>query len=288
MAGIYWLASYPKSGNTWLRVFLTNYWRDAEEPADINALDDGPLASERELFDELIGIEASDLMRTEIERYRPLMYEQLVAETEEDTTLFLKVHDAFLTNTAGKPLFPKTVTAGVIYLIRNPLDVAASYAHHNNEPVAKTIKWMASDDHSLMGWSDHIDNQLPQRLLSWTNHVRSWIEEPGLNRLVVRYEDMYEHSHTTFAGIIRFTGAEVDEQRLHKALDFSRFERLQAQEIEHGFGIKQPTAESFFRKGVVGSWREVLSEDHVATLIATHHEVMQQFGYLTDKDEPVY
>lgn len=288
MAGIYWLASYPKSGNTWLRVFLTNYWRDAEEPADINALDDGPLASERELFDELIGIEASDLTLTEIERYRPLVYEQLVTETEEDTPLFVKIHDAFRTNTAGKPLFPKAVTAGVIYLVRNPLDVAVSYAHHNNEPVAKTIKRMASDDHSLMGWADHIDNQLPQRLLSWTNHVRSWVEEPGLKRLVVRYEDMAEYPQTSFAKILRFTGEEVDTQRLLKALDFSGFDQLQAQEIAHGFHIRQPTAKSFFRTGIVGSWREVLSQDQVATLIATHHEVMHQFRYLTDKDEPVY
>ncbi len=56
---IYWLASYPKSGNTWLRTLITNYLRDAETPADINELDGGPIASARLWFDEWVGVEAS-------------------------------------------------------------------------------------------------------------------------------------------------------------------------------------------------------------------------------------
>ena len=45
---IVWLASYPKSGNTWLRAVLTSYLRDDGEPASINALIGGPVASDRE------------------------------------------------------------------------------------------------------------------------------------------------------------------------------------------------------------------------------------------------
>jgi len=51
-SGIIWLASYPKSGNTWLRIFLTNLRCDGEEPVNINELDGGPIASARALFDE--------------------------------------------------------------------------------------------------------------------------------------------------------------------------------------------------------------------------------------------
>ena len=40
MAGIIWLASYPKSGNTWLRAFLHNLLRDPGRPYDINKLTD--------------------------------------------------------------------------------------------------------------------------------------------------------------------------------------------------------------------------------------------------------
>lgn len=59
--GIYWLASYPKSGNTWFRVFLANLRREKSEPVDINQLDTNGIASARELFDKMIGLEGADL-----------------------------------------------------------------------------------------------------------------------------------------------------------------------------------------------------------------------------------
>ncbi len=72
---IVWLASYPKSGNTWMRAFLSNYLADGDKPVDINSLDTGgPIASARTIFDEAVGVEASDLTQDEIERYRPRVY----------------------------------------------------------------------------------------------------------------------------------------------------------------------------------------------------------------------
>ena len=65
---IFWLASYPKSGNTWMRILLTNYMRNADEPADINRLDGGPIASARQVFDDNVGVEASVLKRAGIGR----------------------------------------------------------------------------------------------------------------------------------------------------------------------------------------------------------------------------
>ena len=55
MGGIYWLASYPKSGNTWFRAFLCNLQEDGEEPADINDLATGGIASARGWLDEVLG-----------------------------------------------------------------------------------------------------------------------------------------------------------------------------------------------------------------------------------------
>lgn len=68
---IVWLASYPKSGNTWMRVFLTNYLRNADTPADINDLEFMGIATARELFDMYAGFESSDLTHEEIDAARP-------------------------------------------------------------------------------------------------------------------------------------------------------------------------------------------------------------------------
>ncbi len=80
---IVWLASYPKSGNTWLRAFLTNCWYDTETPADVNALLGGPIASARQLFDETVGVEAADLTTEEIDCYRPAVYRYIAAQSAD-------------------------------------------------------------------------------------------------------------------------------------------------------------------------------------------------------------
>ena len=277
MGNIYWLASYPKSGNTWLRILLTNYLRNADEPADINALDGGPIASARQVFDDHVGVEASDLTQDEIERYRPAVYELISAQAA--APIFLKVHDAYTCTPDGIPLISKAATAGVLYLIRNPLDVAVSFAHHSASTVESIVRKMADPDFAFVDKPQALHNQLRQRLLTWSGHVTSWVNEPGLRVHVVRYEDMKADPIRIFTGVIRFCGLDDDPVRIAKAVDFSRFDRVQAQEAEHGFGEKMPGAASFFRKGQVGSWREGMTDELAATLCAAHAQVMARFGY---------
>jgi aryl sulfotransferase len=283
---IYWLASYPKSGNTWMRILLTNYLRNADEPADINSLDGGPIASARQIFDDNVGVEASDLTQDEIERYRPGVYEMISAQATE--SLFLKVHDAYTYTPDDVPLLSKTATAGALYLIRNPLDVAVSFAHHSASTVERMVRKMGEADFAFVDNPHRLHNQLRQRLLTWSDHVTSWVDEPGLPVHVVRYEDMQADPLATFTDVVRFCGLDDDSVRIAKAVDFSRFDRAQAQETEEGFGEKMPLAKSFFRKGVAGSWREELSEELAAKVLSEHATVMRRFGYLTPDGAPVY
>jgi len=283
---IYWLASYPKSGNTWMRILLTNYLRNADEPADINSLDGGPIASARQIFDDNVGVEASDLTQDEIERYRPGVYEMISAQAAEP--LFLKVHDAYTYTPDGVPLLSKTATAGALYLIRNPLDVAVSFAHHSASTVERMVRKMGEADFAFVDNPHRLHNQLRQRLLTWSGHVTSWVDEPGLPVHVVRYEDMQADPVATFTDVVRFCGLDDDSVRIAKAVDFSRFDRAQAQETEEGFGEKMPLAKSFFRKGVAGSWREELSEELATKVLTDHATVMRRFGYLTPDGAPVY
>ncbi len=175
MGNILWLASYPKSGNTWMRILLTNYLRDADEPADINQLDTGPIASARHAFDENVGVEASDLTAEEIERYRPFVYEHM--SESSDQTLYLKVHDAFTCTEEGYPLISKRATKGVLYLIRNPLDVAVSSAHHAKKSLDEMASAMGNARHGFVDKEDRLHCQLRQRILTWSGHVLSWVDE---------------------------------------------------------------------------------------------------------------
>jgi hypothetical protein len=266
-----------------MRIFLTNYWRNADEPVDINSLDGGPIASARTVFDDTVGVEASDLTSQEIERLRPYVYEQITKEN--DKTLFLKVHDAYSYTREGIPLLSKKATKSVLYLIRNPLDVAVSFAHHSNRPVEKIILRMADQEMALVDSSNQLANQLRQKLFSWSGHVLSWIEEPDLKVLVVRYEDMQRIPEETFSQVVKFFELDYNIERVRKALRFSSFDVVQSQEQEHGFGERMSALDYFFRKGRVGNWKENLSDKQVAWVIKDHREVMQRFGYLTKHNE---
>lgn len=286
MAKIIWLASYPKSGNTWMRILLTNYLRNGAEPADINKIDGGPIASARFWFDEWVGVEASALDDAAIERLRPGVY-RCMAREEQDT-LYMKVHDAWVRTDRGEALFPAEVTAGVVYILRNPLDMAASCAHHWGVSITQAVENLCDPAYASSRSIGGMADQLRQFMGSWSTHVQVWLDESGLPVHLVRYEDLYRDAERQFGKVVTFCGLPFDAERVAKAVAFSSFGELQRQEKDKGFrerSVKAPG--NFFRRGEVGSWREELPYDLAQRLIDTHGESMRRFGYMDDNGQPV-
>ncbi len=287
MNHIIWLASYPKSGNTWFRIFLSNLLDDKEEPADINEISSThSIASARQIFDELTGIEASDLSHDEIDLLRPRVYDLLSEEARE--TLFIKVHDAYVYLPDHNPLFPPSATKGIIYIIRNPLDVAVSFANHNSCTLQESINMMGNEHFGLCAKNRKLTEQLRQQLGSWSHHVISWTRIAGQNVHVIRYEDMKYHSLETFTAAARFAQLDHAPEEIENALRKSDFLELQKQEQEKGFKERPLKTASFFRKGQPGSWREHFSPDQINQIIRDHGQVMQYYGYLTPDGEIVF
>lgn len=286
MNGIIWLASYPKSGNTWFRVFLTNLLRDADAPASINELESTPIASARSVFDNNIGIEASDLTADEIDRLRPELYIHLA----ENATgpLFMKIHDAYTDVAENIPLIPHTATGGALYFIRNPLDVAVSFAHHSGWDYDTAVSRMADEAFAFCRRPDRLHNQLRQKLLSWNRHVLSWVDAAPFPVCLLRYEDMKMQPLETFETAVRFAGLPHTREQIKKALEFSSFDVVQKLEEAEGFREKSPSSIRFFRKGQVASWREELSEQQAQQIVQDHRAVMRRFGYLDENGEIVY
>ncbi len=284
---IIWLASYPKSGNTWVRVLLTNYLRDAEAPAEINRLDGGPIASARVWFDEWSGVEASLLAPRIVDRLRPEVYRRLASAA--DQPLFMKVHDAWTRADTGEPMFPADVTLGVVYLVRNPLDMVMSIANHYGTSAESALERLCNPDCATSNTITRLHDQLRQRLGSWSEHVGSWVDESGLPVHVVRYEDLSADPAAAFAPIVRFCGLDDDSDgraraRVAKAVAFSDFGELSRQEREAGFKERPAAAGRFFRHGRVGGWRSELTEPLVQRLLDAHGPTMERFGYLDTQE----
>jgi aryl sulfotransferase len=279
LGSIVWLASYPKSGNTWLRALLINYLRDAEKPADINDLRDRRTAhaASRAMFDDVVGVEASALSRSMVERLRPEAYRRLAREA--DGSLVLKVHDAWQTG-AGVELFPRDATRGVVYLVRNPLDVAVSWANHLGVAADEAVARMCAEDPVRLD-SEVVTDHLPQLIGSWSDHVRSWLDASELPVLLVRYEDLHARAAEILAELAAFCGLEVDAARASKAVAYSSFGELRRQEREQGFRERPPAArDQFFRRGEIGGWRSELPATAASTLVAAHRQTMARLGYL--------
>jgi aryl sulfotransferase len=286
MAGIVWLASYPKSGNTWMRALLTNYRRDADGPAPINELEEGKNAAARVWFDEWVGVESSALPDEVVERLRPDVYRCLARDAQD--TMFLKTHDAWRRTDRGEPLFPADVTEGVVYLVRNPLDLAASYADHQGVEVARAVELLCDPENAMSRQEGLLVEQLTQPLRSWSGHIRTWLDDSGLRVHLARYEDLLADPEGVFRAVLRFCGLPPDEDRIRKAVRFSQFSELQRQEREKGFRERAPTSTApFFRGGRAGSWREELSPELARRLIAAHSDAMRRFGYLDGQGRPV-
>lgn len=282
---IIWLASYPKSGNTWFRVFLSNLLSKENHPVDINNLYATPIASNRELFDEATGLSSSDLTQEEIDNLRPGVYEYAARNSNE--ILFQKVHDAWLRTAPGEPMFSSKVTKSVVYFVRNPLDVAVSFSNHLSKSLESTVKIMADNDYAFGSTSNRLHLQLRQRLLTWSNHSKSWVDESSLPVIVLRYEDMKSDTFSTFSKALKFIGIEATEEEIIKAIGYSDIKEMQRQEAEKGFKEKPANASTFFRKGETGSWRNELSDDLVKKICADHRKMMIRFGYLDERGNPL-
>lgn len=273
---IIWLASYPKSGNTWLRVFLENINKDSNHPFDINKLESGHLFSSRSMFDMLSGIASSDLGFEETDVIRREVLEHYSTTLSEPA--YIKIHDSF----------SAAVPAGVvIYIVRNPLDVAVSYSHHSSVDVETVIKGMCNDDAVVCAHTERLDIQLCQRLGSWSSHVASWVNNPDANVHVMRYEDMKHDTFNTFSKALYHIGLECSDEQIMKAIRFSSFDEMKKQETTHGFRERSVKAANFFRKGTVGTWRNELTNAQKKNIIHSNKEVMKKYGYIDDNNNPL-
>ena len=280
---IVWIASYLKSGNTWTRLLLANFLAGSEQAVPINDLGaalPGVQPHERHWFDKVTGLSSSECTRDEIESLRPAALRAWAAEVAGERQ-FCKVHDALHDTAAGEPMFPEDVTAGAIYLVRNPLDVAVSWAFHcgreTSSGFSEVVAWMNDPRWEMAGGCGP---QLRQRLLDWSGHVESWLAAP-FPVLLVRYEDLLADAAGELARMVRFAGVDgaADRRRLRRAVEAAAFPRLQEQEARYGFQEADPRSRRFFRFGRAGDGRRRLSAAQAQRITHRHGRVMRSCGY---------
>ncbi len=278
-SGIVWIASYPKSGNTWARAFLHNLVRvqngeDGEQ--DINEMARfSTWELDKKRYADFLGFEPDNSThRDEIAATRHAVHQQIADSLRG--IIFIKTHNCLLVD-RGHSTINFAVTAGAIYVVRNPLDIAISYAHHAGSSIDEAIERMSL----INAETDGSEVAVYEVHGSWSQHVWSWTRKPHRALHVVRYEDMLADPQTAFAGMARHLHLTATRRQLGRAIERSSFARLKAQETEKGFRERPPNADqSFFREGRAGQWKEVLTIAQIDRIVRDHGELMQRFNYL--------
>jgi aryl sulfotransferase len=271
---IVWVASYPKSGNTWLRVVYAS-WRRGDQIA-LNDLSAGLIAT-RAVFDDALGIPSSSLNADEVDLLRPRVDEVVAADA--DGVCLRKIHDVYLRD--GGPIVSLQATRAALYFIRDPRDVAVSYAHRAGRDLEWAQRRLADPDACIAAGDGALNEQVRQRLDTWSAHVRSWVDKTPFPVEVVRYEDCVADPLATFTRALEFTQVgPVERDQVARALETASFDRLREAEDDQGFD--EPGAPRFFRRGEPGAWRDELPAELAARIERDHSEVMARFGYLPE------
>jgi len=281
MAGIIWLASFPKSGNTWMRIFLVNLFKGEQAPADINSLPNFTYGDMRgEYYRAILGKPNAEMTDEDLDSARPKVH-RMISQRSPDP-IFVKTHSA-LTVLGGVPTITPEVTLAAIHIVRNPLDVTISYSHHYGLSISDTVDALASHANVILG----NEKMVPQLLGSWSDHARSWTTANGLQLLTLRYEDMLSKPLKEFGKVRDFLQLPKDIKRLKRAVKNSAFDTVQKLEAKWGFIEQSKNNDQFFRKGQSGEWRDVLTDEQVAKTVEAHREMMEHFGYLDASGKPI-
>lgn len=276
MGGLVWIASYPKSGNTWTRNFLHNLLRPGDDTQNIN---DMHHLTTYEIagrwYEGLVDKPIAECSTEDVAKVRMQAQQRIADDT--DGLVFVKTHNA-LVRDHGVSMINTAITAGAIYVVRNPLDVAISYSHHLNATIDAAIERMNQPG---VQTNNH-ENVVYEILGSWTQNVHSWTRREHQALHIMRYEDMLSDPEKTFAKLCTFLQLRPARAALTAAIEKSSFNRLKEQEDKEGFREKPKDAKRFFREGRADVWKEQLSREQAQRIVEAHREQMKRFGYVPE------
>lgn len=268
-----WIASYPKSGNTWTR-FICDRLSRPGTAFDINESARQSLGfvhvTAQAIRDH--GIALTDDNYADVRKYWREVQHAIAASGKD--RIFLKTHNIAAQFDSG-PFPDPAVTGAAIYLVRDPRDVAISYAHHYKTDVATAVDFMCQPFATLCQSSEVEKTEL---LKSWGQHVAGWTAEKPYPTLVLRYEGLLADTPSAIMRIGDFLGLPCDPARAAEIADETGFENLRAQEQAGGFA-DAVTADGFFRAGRTRQWRDHEDPSVFDPLLSAFPDVMKRFDY---------
>ena len=276
---IVWISSYPKSGNTWIRTFISTYYLSSNDKFDFNMLKNIQQFPHEKFFNKKITDINSAIKNWDLAQNNINVKNELI---------FLKTHAA-LVKINNIPFTNNKNTLGAIYVVRDPRNVVTSIANHYQLTFNESLEFMTNKKKFLMKKNDPSNFGNFTFLNSWSEHYKSWLYTKQFNILFIKYEDLENDTLNTFKKIVIFLNKItkkneiVDIDRITKIIDTISFETLKKKENEEGFpeaivNNKKKTI-NFFYLGKENKWQKLLSSKQIDTINYIFSEDLKKLGY---------
>ena len=284
---IIWLASYPKSGNTFLRTLLTSYFFTKDGNFSFEVLKNIKQFPDNGVFEKL-GIDISNEKEV-IKNY--IKVQEETNKRDGKAIRFLKTHST-LQDMDGYKFTDLNNCLGAIYIVRDPRNIATSYSNHEQTSLDEAIERIKRF-RIIGGIKDSKDrkSETITHVGSWSSHYASWKEFKKVDRyLLIKYEDLLEETEKTFSKVLNFiykitkTKLDLDKNKLKNVLKTTTFGNLKNLEKNSNFpeantGLNGKKI-TFFKYGAKNNWKDFLTSKNIKTLEDSFKKEMEELGYL--------
>ncbi len=287
---IFWISSYPKSGNTLVRAIISALFFSKNGIFQFNQLKHTSQFEKRDTLNLIKKINEEDFLK--LDQLKILSKYWLTLQKKENMKIdkgfgFVKSHSSYVA-ISNNWFTNSNNTAGYIYVVRDPRDIAISWSKHANLTYDESIDFMLNFN-SCIEWAQ-TKSELPEHikprafLSSWDEHVLSWtnnnLEVP---KLILKYEDLVYKKEEVVNTIVEFFRKKfkftfsLSNEKINNIISSTSFEELKSQENKHGF--LEAISGSFFRKGKKNQWKSELSVKQIMKLENKFRDFMNKFGY---------
>ena len=280
---IIWIASYPKSGNTWIRSFLAAYYFCKDGIFDIQNLSKIEDYPNKQFFKDIV-------KDGEIHKH---WEESQINICKKKKIKFLKTHNSLIKAFGNDFTHPK-YSLGVIYIIRDPRNVITSVKNHNDfKSYDEAFKFMKNENAVLSDYK-HLKNYAKTTIInSWRINYQSWLQNNFYRRMTIKYEDMVVNPEQTFRDLIVFVNTicrfndNFDLNKFNNAMKSTNFKKLQNLEeqgkfSENVYSIKDKKKRKFFYQGPKNDWKNNLNKELVEQMNNYYKEDLKKFNYITN------
>ena len=280
---IFWIASYPKSGNTWLRTLISAYYYSKDGIYNENLIKNIGQFPEKKHFQ---GFNYLSQVAIDTTRFWLKAQEKI---NEDKKLRFFKTHNVFGSINERK-FTNKENSIGCIYIVRDPRNVITSLKNHYELDYPDALSWMLNSKKFIHDYENLREYGDFQFISSWENNYKSWKSQHEMPLKIIKYEDLMDKTYVVFTEIIKFinkitkNSEQINKSKIKNSIKSTSFNKLKTNEKKFGFSESIKSKKSnrqipFFFLGPDNNWNKILDNELKNKLNKVFDKNLKEFSY---------